>query len=72
VVGKVALSLLDTFPIGDAEKLVAFLKAGYPNAPFLRAASAGDLTSPSTDVPVVFARNIISYFNKLQQGMIPK
>ena len=67
-----SMSLLDTFPIGDAEVLVAFLNAQYPNAPFLRAATTGDLTSPSSDILELFAKNIISYFNSLQQSLIPK
>jgi hypothetical protein len=67
-----SMSLLDTFPIGDAEVLVAFLNAQYPNAPFLRLATTGDMTSPSSDIPELFAKNIISYFNSLQQSLIPK
>ena len=30
-----AMSLLDTFPIGDPEVLMAFLEAQYPGAPFV-------------------------------------
>jgi hypothetical protein len=57
-----AMALLDTFPIGDPETLIAFLGAQYPNAPF-----AG-----SDEINLVFARNITSYFNTLQQALIPQ
>ena len=30
-----AMALLDTFPIGDPETLIAFLAAQYPDAPFV-------------------------------------
>jgi hypothetical protein len=57
-----SMSLLDTFPIGDPDVLVAFLKAQYPGAPFVK----------NDDVNLVFARNIISYFNASQQSLIPE
>jgi hypothetical protein len=57
-----AMSLLDTFPIGDPEVLIAFLKTQYPGAPFV----AND------EINLVFARNIVSYFNSLQQTLIPE
>jgi hypothetical protein len=57
-----AVSLLDTFPIGDPEVLIAFLEAQYPGAPFV----AND------EINLVFARNIVSYFNTLQQALIPQ
>jgi hypothetical protein len=57
-----AMALLDTFPIGDPETLIAFLAAQYPNAPF-----AGN-----DEITLVFARNITSYFNTLQQALIPQ
>jgi hypothetical protein len=57
-----AMALLDTFPIGDPETLIAFLAAQYPNTPF-----AGN-----DEIKLVFARNITSYFNTLQQALIPQ
>jgi hypothetical protein len=57
-----AMSLLDTFPIGDPEVLIAFLKTQYPGAPFV----AND------EINLVFARNIVSYFNSLQQSLVPE
>lgn len=56
-----AMSLLDTFPIGDEEVLVAFLEAQYPNAPF----------TGNAEINLVFAKNILSYFNSLQQVIAP-
>jgi hypothetical protein len=57
-----AMALLDTFPIGDPDTLIAFLMAEYPYAPFI----AND------EINLVFARNIASYFNTLQQALIPQ
>lgn len=57
-----SMSLLDTFPIGDPEVLIAFMKKQYPGAPFV----AND------EINLVFARNIISYFNAAQQTLIPQ
>ena len=57
-----AMSLLDTFPIGDPEVLVAFLSAQYSSAPFI----------DNEEICLVFARNIVSYFNTLQQALIPQ
>jgi len=57
-----AMSLLDTFPIGDPEVLVSFLKAQYPNAPF----------EGNEEINLVFAKNIVSYFNAEQQTLIPQ
>ena len=57
-----SMALLDTFPIGDPETLMAFLKAQYPKAPFVK----------NDEVNLVFARNIVSYFNSLQQGLLPQ
>jgi hypothetical protein len=57
-----AMGLLDTFPIGDPETLMAFLEAQYSNAPF-----AGN-----DEIKLVFARNITSYFNTLQQALLPQ
>jgi hypothetical protein len=57
-----AMSLLDTFPIGDPEVLISFLKAQYPNAPFVS----------NDEINLVFSRNIVSYFNSSQQALIPQ
>jgi hypothetical protein len=57
-----AMSLLDTFPIGDPEVLISWLAAQYPSAPF----AAND------EINLVFARNIVTYFNSLQQALIPQ
>jgi hypothetical protein len=57
-----SMSLLDTFPIGDPEVMIAFLEAQYPNATF-----AGN-----AEINLVFARNIVSYFNAAQQSLIPQ
>ncbi len=57
-----AMSLLDTFPIGDPEVLIQFLQAQYPGAPFVN----------NNDINLVFARNIVSYFNAAQQALIPQ
>ena len=57
-----AMSVLDTFPIGDPEVLIAFLKAQYPER----------RSSTTTRSISVFARNIVSYFNALQQALIPQ
>jgi hypothetical protein len=55
------MSLLDTFPIGDPEVLI-FLKSQYPNVPFVS----------NDEIKLVLARNIASYFNSLQQALIPQ
>jgi hypothetical protein len=57
-----SMALLDTFPIGDPETLIAFLEAQYPNAPF----------TGNDEITLVFARNITSYYNVLQQSLIPQ
>lgn len=57
-----AMSLLDTFPIGDPEVLISFLAKQYPAAPF-----AGN-----DEISLVFARNVISYFNSLQLTLLPE
>ena len=57
-----SLSLLNTFPIGDPEVLISFLQTQYPNAPF----------SGNDEINEVFARNIVSYFNNTQQGLLPQ
>jgi hypothetical protein len=57
-----AMSLLDTFPIGDLDVLMQFLTAQYPHAAFVG----------NSEITMVFARNIISYFNAAQMGLMPK
>jgi hypothetical protein len=57
-----AMSLLDTFPIGDPSTLIRFLEAQYPGAPFIG----------NDEMTLVFARNITSYLNTLQQALIPQ
>ena len=57
-----ALSVLDTFPVGDPSVLIRFLKAQYPQAPFIG----------NQEIIDVLARNVISYFNTVQQGLIPQ
>ncbi|HVH76575.1 MAG TPA: hypothetical protein VM755_16790 [Stellaceae bacterium] len=57
-----AMSLFDTFPIGDPEVLVSFLEAQYPGAPF----------TGNEEINLVFAKNIVSYFNAAQQMLIPQ
>jgi len=65
-----AMSLLDTFPIGDPEVLVAFLKSQYPNA-FLQPNPPTSTPVYNDDIELVFARNIISYFNAAQKTLLP-
>ena len=57
-----AMSLLDTFPIGDPDVLIAFLKAQFNAASFIG----------NDEICLVFARNIVSYFNSSQQALIPQ
>ena len=57
-----SMSLLDTFPIGDPNVLIEFLTTQYPTAPFVR----------NDEINDVFARNITSYFNTLQQALLPE
>ena len=56
-----SLSLLDTFPVGDPETLVAFLKTQYPWAAFVA----------NEEINLVFARDIVSYFSSQPQALIP-
>ena len=65
-----AMSLLDTFPIGDPEVLVAFLEYQYPNA-FLQPNPPTTTPVYNGDIELVFARNIISYFNAAQKALLP-
>jgi hypothetical protein len=67
-----SLSVLDTFPIGDTEILVAFLKAQYPEASFV-GKTVGTTTIPdNTEIEQVFAKNIITFFNTVQQSLLPE
>jgi hypothetical protein len=59
-----SMALLDTFPIGDPETLISFLEGQYPTAPFVAV--------ENDEITLVFARNITSYFNTLQQGLTPQ
>jgi hypothetical protein len=67
-----SLSVLDTFPIGDTETLVAFLKSQYPGANFV-GKKVGSTTIPdNTEIEQVFAKNIITFFNSVQQSLLPE
>ena len=57
-----AMSLLDTFPVGDPGVLISFLAAQYPGAPFVA----------NAEINLVFARNIVSYFNNTQKALMPQ
>ena len=62
-------SLFDTFPLGDVEVLKQFLISEYPNAIWNQ---AGSSTGIDTDIQLVLAKNITSYFNQIQQNLIPQ
>ena len=57
-----AMSVLDTFPIGDPNVLVEFLKAQYGTAGLFG----------NDEICLVFARNVLTYFNSLQQTLLPQ
>jgi hypothetical protein len=57
-----SMSLLDTYPIGDPDVLQSFLTSQYPNAPFVN----------NDEINLVFAKNITSFFNSIQQALIPQ
>jgi hypothetical protein len=59
-----AMSLLDTFPIGDIDVLINFLRAQYPEAEWV--------ANENDEIAMVFARNIISYFNSAQTALMPR
>ena len=67
-----AMSLLDTFPIGDPEVLKAFLEAQYPGASFVPDPTLNPPRPGNDEISLVFAKNIMSYFNAQQQAMIPQ
>ncbi len=67
-----AMSVLDTFAIGDPEVLIRFLRAQYPAAAFVGKKVDG-LTEPdNTEIELVFAKNITTYFNSVQQALVPQ
>ena len=67
-----ALSVLDTFPIGDPEVLIRFLRTQYPDAAFVGKTVDG-LTAPdNTEIELVFAKTITTYFNSVQQALVPQ
>ena len=68
-----SLSVLDTFPIGDPEILVGFLKAQYPGASFVGKTIGTNTNIPdNAEIELVFAKNITTYFNTTQQGLLPQ
>ena len=67
-----AMSLLDTFPIGDPEVLIRFLRAQYPAAAFVGKTVDGTTAPDNTEIELVFAKNITTYFNAVQQALVPQ
>ena len=67
-----SLSVLDTFPIGDTETLVAFLKTQYPGATFVGKKVGSSTIPDNTEIEQVFAKNIITFFNTVQQSLLPE
>jgi hypothetical protein len=70
-----ALSVLDTFPIGDPEVLIRFMKAQYPGASFVVKLNPDDntvLTPDNSEIELVFAKNITTFFNAQQQALRPQ
>ena len=57
-----AMSLLDTFPLGDPSVLEAFLNTAFPNS----------TVEGNSEISEVFARNIVTYLNSTQQALIPQ
>lgn len=57
-----AMSLLDTFPLGDPSVLEGFLNAAFPNS----------TVAQNSQISEVFARNIVTYFNSTQQALMPQ
>ena len=68
------LSVLDTFPIGDPEVLIRFMKAQYPGASFVAKLNPdGTVRIPdNAEIELVFAKNITTFFNTQQQALIPQ
>jgi hypothetical protein len=67
-----AMSVLDTFPIGDPEVLIRFLRAQYPAAAFVGKTVDGTTAPDNTEIELVFAKNITTYFNAVQQALVPQ
>ncbi|GLQ91517.1 beta strand repeat-containing protein [Dyella acidisoli] len=67
-----AMSVLDTFPIGDPDVLIRFLRAQYPAASFVGKTVGSTITPDNTEIELVFAKNIATYFNTLQQALVPQ
>jgi hypothetical protein len=67
-----SLSVLDTFPIGDPEVLISFLKAQYPQASFVSKTVAGTAIPDNTEIELVFAKNIVTFFNTVQLSLLPE
>ena len=67
-----SLSVLDTFPIGDPETLVKFLKAQYPGASFVAKGTGATAIPDNTEIELVFAKNIVTFFNTAQQALLPQ
>lgn len=69
-----ALSVLDTFPIGDPEVLIRFMKAQYPGASFVEKTKPDGtvITPDNSEIELVFAKNITTFFNTQQQVLIPQ
>lgn len=66
-----SMSLLDTFPIGDPDVLVDFLETQYPGAAFVASDSKNLKRPGNQEISLVFAKNIVSYFNTVQQALLP-
>lgn len=67
-----SLSVLDTFPIGDPEVMVSFLRAQYPGASFVGQTTGPDVRPDNNEIELVFSKNITTYFNSVQQALIPQ
>ncbi|HZQ43465.1 MAG TPA: hypothetical protein VFA99_09440 [Acidobacteriaceae bacterium] len=67
-----SLSVLDTFPIGDTETLVGFLKTQYPEASFVGKKIGSKTIPDNTEIELVFAKNIVTFFNTVQQSLLPE
>jgi hypothetical protein len=67
-----SLSVLDTFPIGDPEVAISFLRAQYPGASFVGKTTDPDKRPDNNEIELVFAKNITTYFNTVQQALIPQ
>lgn len=67
-----AMSVLDTFPIGDPDVLIRFPRAQYPGASVVGRKVDGTAAPDDTEIELVFAKNIATYFNTLQQTLVPQ